>query len=105
VLRQAALPVTMGTAVVSRGVEDHASFSTQAARQAREVATAYRQVLACELVAAVRALRMRPADIMDLPVREAFDLADAVLDQNLADRPLADDLEAAAPLLDQLAVL
>lgn len=105
VLRQAALPVTMGTAVVSRGVEDHASFSTQAARLTREVATAYRQVLSCELVAAVRALRMRPADIMDVPIREAFDLADAVLDQNLSDRPLADDLEAAAPLLDQLATL
>ncbi|HWM04617.1 MAG TPA: aromatic amino acid ammonia-lyase, partial [Actinophytocola sp.] len=27
-LRQAALPVTLGTAVVSRGVEDHASFAT-----------------------------------------------------------------------------
>ena len=33
-LRHAALPVTLGNAVVSRGLEDHASFSTQAARQA-----------------------------------------------------------------------
>ena len=31
-LRQVALPVTLGSAVVSRGLEDHASFSTQAAR-------------------------------------------------------------------------
>lgn len=102
-LRQAALPVTLGTAVVSRGVEDHASFSTQAARQAREAATAYRQVLACELVAAVRALRMRPADLMDLPIRDAFELADATLDPNTADRPLSDDLTTAATLLDALA--
>lgn len=102
-LRQAALPVTLGTAVVSRGVEDHASFATQAARQAREVAVAYRQVLACELVAAVRALRMRPADLMDLPVREAFDVADAVLDPGLADRPLSGDLAAAVAVLDRLA--
>ncbi|HEY0452616.1 aromatic amino acid ammonia-lyase, partial [Actinophytocola sp.] len=85
-LRQAALPVTLGTAIVSRGVEDHASFATQAARQAGEAAAAYRQVLACELVAAVRALRMRPAEMLDLPIREAFDLADAVLDPDLADR-------------------
>lgn len=32
-LRPAALPVTIGTAVVSRGLEDHASFATHAARQ------------------------------------------------------------------------
>ena len=104
-LRQAALPVTLGTAVVSRGVEDHASFATQAARQAGEAAAAYRHVLACELVAAVRALRMRPADLMDLPIRDAFDLADAVLDPALADRPLSADLEAASALLDKLATI
>jgi histidine ammonia-lyase len=102
-LRQASLPVTLGTAVVSRGVEDHASFSTQAARQSRAAADAYRQVLACELVAAVRALRMRPADLVDVPVREAFDLADATLDQSTADRPFSEDLTKAAALLDTLA--
>lgn len=102
-LRQAALPVTLGTAVVSRGVEDHASFSTQAARQSRAAADAYRQVLACELVAAVRALRMRPADLMDLPIRDAFDLADATLDPETADRPFSEDLTKAAALLDTLA--
>lgn len=102
-LRQAALPVTLGTAVVSRGVEDHASFATQAARQAGEAAIAYRHMLACELVAAVRALRMRPADLLDLPIRDAFDLADAVLDKGLADRPLSADIEAAEGLLNKLA--
>lgn len=102
-LRQAALPVTLGTAVVSRGVEDHASFATQAARQAGEASLAYRHVLACELVAAVRALRMRPADLIDLPIREAFELADAALDPDLADRPLSADLDAAAALMDRLA--
>jgi histidine ammonia-lyase len=102
-LRQAALPVTLGTAVVSRGVEDHASFSTQAARQAGAAADAYRQVLACELVAAVRALRMRPADLLDLPVRDAFTLADATLDPSTADRPFSEDLTKAAALLDTLA--
>jgi histidine ammonia-lyase len=60
-------------------------------------------MLACELVAAVRALRMRPADLMDLPIRAAFDLADAALDPTLSDRPLSDDLDAAAALLDRFA--
>ena len=31
-LRHAAAPVTLGTAVISRGLEDHASFATQATR-------------------------------------------------------------------------
>lgn len=102
-LRQAALPVTIGTAVVSRGLEDHASFATQAARQTTHVATAYRAVLACELVAAIRALRMRSASLVDLPVREAFELAAAVLDPDLNDRPLSTDIDHAAAALESLA--
>jgi histidine ammonia-lyase len=104
-LRQAALPVTLGTAVVSRGVEDHASFSTQAARQARAAATAYRTVLACELVAAVRALRMRHADLVDLPIRDAYDLADEALAPSTEDRPLSEDIATAGTLLDRFAEL
>jgi histidine ammonia-lyase len=102
-LRQNALPVTIGTAVVSRGLEDHASFATQAARQTRHVVTAYRHVLACELVAAIRALRMRSASLIDLPIRAAYDLAADVLDPSLADRPLSDDITNAAAILDSLA--
>jgi histidine ammonia-lyase len=101
-LRQAAFPVTIGTAVVSRGLEDHASFATQAARQARHAAVAYRHVLACELVAAVRALRMRNASLIDLPVRAAFDQAALVLDPDLNDRPLSTDITRAAHILDSL---
>ncbi|MET9267554.1 aromatic amino acid ammonia-lyase [Amycolatopsis sp. NPDC004079] len=102
-LRQAALPATLGTAVVSRGIEDHASFSTQAARAATAAAAAYRQVLACELVAAVRALRIRKAELVDLPVRAAFAAAVGVLDERLEDRPLTEDIAKAAGVLDELA--
>lgn len=98
-LRQAALPATLGTAVVSRGLEDHASFSTQAARATGDVADAYTRVLACELVAAVRAMRMRGHDASHLPVGAAFHRADDVLDPRTEDRPLAEDLRAAAALL------
>ena len=102
-LRQAALPATLGTAVVSRGIEDHASFSTQAARAATAAAAAYRQVLACELVAAVRALRIRKAELVDLPVRAAFTAAVEVLNERFEDRPLTDDIAKAAGVLDKLA--
>ncbi|MFE0027315.1 aromatic amino acid ammonia-lyase [Amycolatopsis sp. NPDC059021] len=102
-LRQAALPATLGTAVVSRGIEDHASFSTQAARAATAAAAAYQQVLACELVAAVRALRIRKAKLVDLPVRAAYEAASAVLDPRLDDRPLTEDIRHAVEILDVLA--
>lgn len=108
-LRQAALPVTLGSAVVSRGLEDHASFSTQAARATTEVAIAYTRVLACELVAAVRALRLRrqhtgvPAASTaaggPAPVEEALTRAEEVLDPRTEDRPLADDVAVAVDLL------
>ncbi|WP_158882671.1 aromatic amino acid ammonia-lyase [Amycolatopsis anabasis] len=102
-LRQAALPVTLGTAVVSRGIEDHASFSTQAARAATKACAAYTQLLACELIAAVRALRMRDADLVDLPVRDAYEKASEVLDPALEDRPLTEDIDQASSVLDSLA--
>lgn len=104
-LRQAALPVTLGSAVVSRGLEDHASFSTQAARATAEVATAYTRVLACELVAAVRALRLRRRDGSPtpsdgpVPVEEALARAEEVLDPRTEDRPLTDDVDVAVDLL------
>jgi histidine ammonia-lyase len=49
--------------VLSRGVEEHAGFATQSARATTDVIGAYRIVLACELVAAVRALRLRAVTV------------------------------------------
>jgi histidine ammonia-lyase len=102
-LRQAALPVTLGTAVVSRGLEDHASFSTQAARQATAAAESFRHVLACELVAAVRALRMHRSELVDVPARTALERAAARLDPTLEDRSLTDDVARAVDVLPELA--
>jgi histidine ammonia-lyase len=104
-LRLAAVPVTLGTAIVSRGLEDHASFSTQAARQATATAEALRYVLACELVAAVRALRMRGARLPDIPAAVVFERAARDLDPSIEDRPLTDDIERAAEALPDLADL
>lgn len=99
-LRHSALPAALGTAVVSRGLEDHASFSTQAARLASTTVPALRAVLAAELVAAVRALAMRQGPDAGYPIRRAYDLARAGLDDDLADRPLSADLEVAGKLLE-----
>lgn len=104
-LRHAALPVTLGTAVVSRGLEDHASFSTQAARQATAAAEAFRYVLACELVAAVRALRMQGTKLADVPARVVFEQAARDLDATLEDRSLTEDVGRAFDVLPGLADL
>lgn len=104
-LRHTSLPVTLGTAVVSRGLEDHASFSTQAARQTTAAAEALRYVLASELVAAVRALRMQQAELADVPAREALERAAEHLDPTVEDRSLADDVTRAVDLLPELAEL
>jgi histidine ammonia-lyase len=100
-LRACAAPASTGHAVLSRGLEEAASFATQAARQALRAVDAYRAVLACELVAAVRALRQAPAP----PAAPAYALASAALPAGTEDRPLAGDLSSAAALLPALAGL
>jgi histidine ammonia-lyase len=99
-IRRLAGPAALGSAVLSRGVEEHAGFSTQSAHASSEAITAYRAVLACELVGAVRVLRMQRRGPAGGPLRAAFDRATAVLDPRTTDRPLDGDLAAADGLLD-----
>jgi histidine ammonia-lyase len=99
-LRRFATPAALGSAVLSRGVEEHAGFSTQSARASTDAVAAYRAVLACELAAAVRVLRMQDrAPDEGGPLRAAFDAAETVLDPRTDDRPLDADLTAAEGLL------
>ncbi|MET7681952.1 aromatic amino acid ammonia-lyase [Streptomyces sp. NPDC005423] len=101
-LRALSAPASLGHAVLSRGVEEQASFASLAARQTLRAGRAFRLVVGCELVAAVRALRqrdLRPGP--DLPVGRALELAEALLDDDPADRPLTDDVTVAAGVLDR----
>ncbi|MFI7501129.1 aromatic amino acid ammonia-lyase [Streptomyces sp. NPDC049687] len=101
-LRAFSAPASLGHAVLSRGVEEQASFASLAARQTLRACGAYRLVVGCELVAAVRALRqreLRPEP--GLPAGRALELAEAALDAEQTDRPLTDDVSAAAGLLDR----
>ncbi|WP_333739834.1 aromatic amino acid ammonia-lyase [Streptomyces sp. IBSBF 2806] len=101
-LRAFSAPASLGHAVLSRGVEEQASFASLAARQTLRVCAAYRLVVGCELVAAVRALRqreLRPEP--GLPAGQALELAETLLDADQADRPLTEDVRAAAGLLDR----
>lgn len=104
-VRRLATPAALGSAVLSRGVEEHAGFSTQSARATTDAVAAYRLGLGCELVAAVRALRMQGRAPSGGPLRSAYDMAAAVLDPRVEDRPLDTDIAAAADLLPGLARL
>jgi histidine ammonia-lyase len=102
-IRRLAAPAALGSAVLSRGVEEHAGFSTQSARATTEVVEAYRVVLGCEMVAAVRALRLRGIRPPGRGLGVAFDLAAGALPPGTADRALDTDLAAAQRLLPALA--
>ena len=102
-IRRLAAPAALGSAVLSRGVEEHAGFSTQSARATTDVIPAYRIVLACELVAALRALRLRGIRPSGRTLADAFELAAGVLPADTSDRPLDGDVAAAQRLLPELA--
>ncbi len=105
-LRSSTTPASAGHAVLSRGLEEAASFAGQAARQTSRATDAYTTVLACELVVAVRALRMRSVQADSLPAPVAvLAAATAVLPAGTEDRPLAGDVAAATELLSRLAEL
>lgn len=83
-------------------VREQAGFGSLAARQTLRVCGAYRLVVGCELVAAVRAPHQR--DLRPEPgllVSRALEPAESVLDEDRADRPLTDDVTAAVRPLDR----
>ena len=72
-------PVSTGHASISLGLEEHASFSTQAAWACEQVVELAPVVLGCELVAAVRAIRMTGDPLPDAPLREVSSARAAVV--------------------------
>ncbi|MFF8532871.1 aromatic amino acid ammonia-lyase [Streptomyces sp. NPDC015532] len=105
-IQACATPASLGHVVLSQGLEEAATFAPQAARKALRAAQAYRLVVACELVSAVRALRLRgtpPAP--GTPAGRAYARAAAALDPDMRDRPLTGDVTVAAALLDGFAEL
>lgn len=105
-IQACATPAALGHVVLSQGMEEAATFATQAARKTLRLAQAYRLVLGCELVAAVRALRLRgDGPDPETVAGRAYARAAAELDPEMRDRPLTDDVAAAAALLDGLAGL
>lgn len=99
-LRAAATPAALQTATLSRGSEDTASFASLAGRQLLATADNYELLVATELLASVRAGRLRngppPGVLAEVAARCA------VLDDDAADRDLTGDIETARGLLASL---
>jgi histidine ammonia-lyase len=102
-LRGLAMPAGVQSVTLSRGVEDDASFASLAAFNALNAAQTYRTLVACELVAAVRAVRMRHRD--NGSVLDGVLALCGGLDAALVDRDLTADIEVASTLVDALADL
>jgi len=103
-LRAAATPASLGSVSLSRGTEEHASFASRSAVQLLTAGDAYATSLSCELVAAVRALRMLGVKT-DTAGWGSLLAACSPLGGDLADRDLTGDLETAQDLLPTLADL
>ena len=103
-VRSLVTPVAAQAVSVSRGVESHSSLAPIAVRRARETLDALRVAVAVELVVAVRALRLAGETPSGAGNQALWRAAVAVLPPELADRPLAPDVEAARRLIADWAV-
>ncbi|MHB1836716.1 MAG: aromatic amino acid lyase [Solirubrobacteraceae bacterium] len=99
-VRSLVTPVAAQTVSVSRGVESHSSLAPIAVRRAADTLRALRVLVAVELVAAVRALRLAGQSPLGAGTRLLWDAACPRLDPELADRPLHPDVEAARELVE-----
>jgi histidine ammonia-lyase len=80
-----------------------ASFSTHAARSARAAAAAYRSALACELIGAVRALRMAGTEPAGEALGPAFRHVAQALPLIAEDHALSHEIALARMLVGELA--
>ena len=102
-LRAAAAPASTQSITLSRGIEDTASFASLAARKLPTASDRYELLVACELVAALRALRISGPPLTELQ-QQAVELC-AELSPVLEDRDLTADIETAVGLIPALAEL
>jgi histidine ammonia-lyase len=101
-IRNAAQPASAGTLVLSRGAEEDATFASQGVQQLERSIAAYRVLLCCELVGAVRLLRQRGLDDKFGGVVGDTLTLTAVLPRNDEDRDLRGDVALAELLLDEV---
>jgi histidine ammonia-lyase len=98
-VRSLAATAASQTTTVQSGIESHANFAGHSARRTSDALGRMAVAVSAELVLAVRALRLAGRAPAAPALRALFEAASAVLDADMADRPLSGDLEAARQLL------
>ncbi len=98
-VRSLAATAASQTTTVQSGIESHANFAGHSARRTSDALARMAVAVSAELVLAVRALRLAGRRPAGPGVAALYDAAAAILNVEMADRPLADDLEAARRLL------
>ncbi|WP_374455986.1 aromatic amino acid lyase [Nocardioides sp.] len=98
-----AQPVTSARTVISLGTEDHASHSTWATWQLDDLCRLVPEILACELVAAVRGARMAPGRVpATVPAARLARRAEARWAGEESDHILGPELDSASALFTDL---
>ena len=105
-LVQAASPSAVQTTTLSCGVEDDATFASTGIRKLTTAVESFEVMLSCELVMAVRALRLSQSAPIELaePLARAMQLCEA-LPAEMHDRDLRDDITLAKQLLPSLSAI
>jgi histidine ammonia-lyase len=98
-VRSLAATAASQTTSVQSGIESHANFAGHSARRTSDALARMAVAVSAELVLAVRALRQRGTVPHGAGARSLYEAAAAVLSDDMADRPLSGDLEAARRLL------
>ena len=101
-LAVSAQPAMLGQIRISLGAEAHAGFAPDSVEALHAMVDEFQLTMACELVAAVRAIRLRgnTAIVADAAIGTVLDEARAALPASLHDRPLTEDVEAARSLIE-----
>ncbi len=102
-LRASSAPASTQSITLSRGIEDTASFASLAARKLLTSSDRYALLVACELVAALRAVRMSRPPLTEFQ-QSVLELC-TVLPGALDDRDLSADIDQAVELLPSLVEL
>lgn len=104
-MRASTRPTGTDTIVLSRGAEEDATFSSQAVLQLERSASAFKTVLAVELLSTMRFLRRSRAPIPAAsPLARAAEIADEI-PHHETDHDLRPDLHAAHRCIDELGKL
>jgi histidine ammonia-lyase len=90
-IRHKANPVMLDFVPVSEGVEDHATQSALAVQKCAEMLGLWRQLIACEMLAAAQGIDLRSGHRCGQGARRAYDFVRGLVEKLEEDRPLGED--------------